>query len=487
MNVPAPWSCQVMSMFAMSLAGLHSLALTGFGVVVAATYMPYSLLHPATPEQAVACSCILLASAFSEQRLAWLVCERQAHDLGYKMLNTTATQHQDAWCSHNLSPRSVAVDIPDSGTEEPGTRRKHSDDFEERCYSGAHTLGSSRLSLANYVISRLSPSDAGSQPSMADYVFSRLLSDPSAAVRARGHQQRHRFASAQVQMPGAATHEAPRFSRQEQDVERIGSSEEPTGALFGQGFEGGGIPNVAEPTHEPGGWWSSGKGSEYEALLAESSPPQKASLNFSNGSDTPGPKVPDREVSWQGRFAEPPASPPASIPEPERPVVLRGIKMAGFKLPELNVLFVENTDPDMMVNGRETYWSEEKHYFLYRSEATSTWGAAKARRLQAVRDGTSNGVAHSPEGFEIWDQTAVIAHSKRGWREWDADKKIWENRAGSGVERRGKVRPKAPPTEKACQAGCSMFLMCNRECQTDDAKAKDVSGSPKAEITPEIS
>jgi len=295
------------------------------------------------------------------------------------------------------------------------------------------------------------------------------------------------FASAQVQLPGAATHEAPCFSRQEHDVGRIGSSEEPTGALFGQGFEGGGVPNVAEPTQEPAGWWSSGKGSEYQALLAESSPPQKASVNCSNGSDTPGPKAPDREVSWQGRFAEPATSPPASIPEPERPVVLRGIKMAGFKLAELNVLFVENTDPDMMVNGRETYWSEEKDYFLYRSEATSTWGAAKARRLQAVRDGTSNGVAHSPEGFEIWDQTAVIAHSKRGWREWYADTKVWENRPGSGVERRGKVRPKAPPTEKACQAGCSMFLMCNRECQTDDAKAKDVSGSPKSEITPEIS
>lgn len=486
----APWSCQVMSMFAMSLAGLHSLALTGFGLSVVSTSLPYSLLPPATREQAVACCCILVASAFSEQRVAWLVCERQAHEFGYKMLNSTATQHEDTWCSQRLSPRSVAVDRQESCAEEAGALRNNTEDFEESCYSGPHTFGSSRLSLADYVISRLSPSDASSQPSMADFVFSRLLADPSAAARARGQQPRHRFAASQVEMPGAATHEAPCFSRQEQVLERGGSSlqEEPSGELFGQGYQGGGIPNVNEPSQEPTGWWTSGRGSEYQALLPEASPQRKAALNFSNLSQTPGSKSPDREVSCgdllQPRFAEPPASPPASIPEPERPVVLRGIKMAGFQLAELNVLFVEDTDPDKMVNGRETYWSEDNNYFLYRSQATSTWGAAKARRLQAVRDGTSNGVAHSPEGFEIWDTQAVIAHSKRGWREWDADQSKWVNRAGSGVERRGKVRPKASPLEKACQAKPDT---CSQACQTDGMKVQDASGSSIAEITPEKS
>jgi len=489
-EMSATWSCQVLSMFAMSFAGLHSLALAGFGMVMAISTLLFRFDW--TCEQAVACCCIFATASFSEQRLAWFVCERRAHDFGYKALNSTATQHEDVCCGHRLSPRSVAVDHHDSGPEDTVPRGNDSDDFEESCYSGGNTIGSSRLSLADYVISRLSPSDAASQPSMAGYVFSRLLANPAAASRAaRGSPQRHRFAAAQVQMPGAASHEAPLFSRHEQ-IERAGSTltEEPSGSLFGQGFEGGAIPEVAEPSREPAGWWASGKGGgEYQAMLPEGSP-QKAALNFSSGSDTPGPKAPDTEVSCPNdedlrpRFAEPPASPPASIPEPEKPVVLRGIKMAGFQLAELNVLFVESTDRDTTVNGRETYWSAANDYFLYRSEATSTWGAAKARRLQAVRDGTSNGVAHSPEGFEIWDSQAVIAHSKRGWREWDSEHSKWVNRPGSGVESRGKVRPKASPLEKASQAKPET---CNQGCQTDAMKKKDVPGSPIAEITPETS
>jgi len=496
----APWSCQVMSMFAMSLAGLHSLALVAFGIVVAATSLLFRFEW--TPEKVVACFCILGASAFSEQRVAWLVCERQDPHFGYKALNSSATQYEDAWCSQRLSPRGVAVDHVESGAEDAVTPRgsprgNHSDGLEESCYSGPQTLGSSRLSLADYVISRLSPSDASQQPSMADYLFSRL-SDPSPAARAQRASPRHRFAAAQVQMPGAATHEAPSFSRQEQAGRDESSlQEESSGPLFGRGYEGGAPPNVAEPTQEPSGWWSSGKRSDYQALLPDASPPQRPAQArliqraspATNGSETPRRKLPDTEVqphndSRQPRFAEPPVSPPASIPEPERPVVLRGIKMAGFRLADLNVLFVESTDPDTKVNGRETYWSAANDYFLYRSEATSTWGAAKARRLQAVRDGTSNGVVHSPEGFEIWDSQAVIAHSKRGWREWDPEQSKWVMRAGSGVESRGKVRPKASPLEKASQAQPET---CNRECQTDTLKGKGVLGSPIAEITPETS
>merc|ERR1711972_254671 len=138
----------------------------------------------------------------------------------------------------------------------------------------------------------------------------------------------------------------------------------------------------------------------------------------------------------------------------ERKVVFRGVKLTGFRNSGLNELFVENADDEFMINGRETYWSSSGDYFLYRSESTNTWGAAKAKRFKQVRDGSSNGVAHSPENFEIWQTAAMLA--KKAWREWDAEENKWVTRQGSGVESRGKVRKKDAPFEKGTQTELSV-------------------------------
>lgn len=129
--------------------------------------------------------------------------------------------------------------------------------------------------------------------------------------------------------------------------------------------------------------------------------------------------------------------------------VLRAIKLSGFRNQALNDVFVENHDPEVLVGGRETYWSYAGDFFLYRSESTNTWGAAKAKRFAQVKEGKGNGVAHSPEGFEIWQQGSALA--KKPWREWDAEVKKWMLRTGSGVESRGKVRKKESPPEKGTQ------------------------------------
>jgi len=125
----------------------------------------------------------------------------------------------------------------------------------------------------------------------------------------------------------------------------------------------------------------------------------------------------------------------------------RGVKLRGFKDDGLNVLFVENTESQCQVNGRETYWSTTGDFFLYRSASTNTWGAARAKRFSQVKTGNSNGVAHSPEGFEIWDMDKSA--SPRPWREWDAEAGKWLTRPGAGVESRGKVRKKDNPAEKS--------------------------------------
>eukprot|EP00930_Biecheleria_cincta_P016724 TRINITY_DN13496_c0_g1_i3.p1 TRINITY_DN13496_c0_g1~~TRINITY_DN13496_c0_g1_i3.p1 ORF type:complete len:522 (+),score=54.26 TRINITY_DN13496_c0_g1_i3:84-1649(+) len=125
---------------------------------------------------------------------------------------------------------------------------------------------------------------------------------------------------------------------------------------------------------------------------------------------------------------------------------LRGVKLGGFENQELNVLFVEKTDPRLVVNGRETYWPASAAFFIYRSASTNTWGVGKAKRFQQIKEGKSNGLAHSPEAYELWLDVNEIpstpANSKKSWREWDVEGDKWVHRPGAGVLSRGKVRPK---------------------------------------------
>lgn len=125
---------------------------------------------------------------------------------------------------------------------------------------------------------------------------------------------------------------------------------------------------------------------------------------------------------------------------------LRGVKLGGFENNELNALFVEKTDPRLVVNGRETYWPASAAFFIYRSASTNTWGVGKAKRFQQIKEGKSNGLAHSPESYELWLDVNEIpstpASSKKSWREWDMEANKWVQRPGAGVLSRGKVRPK---------------------------------------------
>jgi len=143
-----------------------------------------------------------------------------------------------------------------------------------------------------------------------------------------------------------------------------------------------------------------------------------------------------------------PCSPTSSQKSPQ--TQFRAVKMTGFKNPGLNDMFIENSEPSYVINERETYWSSKGDFFLYRSAATNTWGAAKAKRFQNIKDGKSNGVAHSPEGFGLWDSGKAV-QMKKAWREWDADASKWMTRQGSGVESRGKVRKKEQNVEKSTQ------------------------------------
>lgn len=149
---------------------------------------------------------------------------------------------------------------------------------------------------------------------------------------------------------------------------------------------------------------------------------------------------------------------------------LRGVKLAGFKNPDMNSLFVEKNDPRLMVNERETYWPASGKFFIYRSVSTNTWGVGKATRFLAIKDGKSNGRAHSPKGFELWLDVNEIQHSanaNKSWREWDAEANAWKRRAGAGVLSRGKVRPKFGPQSLDAEVQTIRVEVVQQAMQTD--------------------
>eukprot|EP00930_Biecheleria_cincta_P099979 TRINITY_DN91593_c0_g1_i1.p1 TRINITY_DN91593_c0_g1~~TRINITY_DN91593_c0_g1_i1.p1 ORF type:complete len:550 (-),score=70.81 TRINITY_DN91593_c0_g1_i1:91-1740(-) len=131
---------------------------------------------------------------------------------------------------------------------------------------------------------------------------------------------------------------------------------------------------------------------------------------------------------------------------PRTSVSLRGVKLHGFQNPGINVLFVERKSPLFEMDGRETYWNASQEFFIYRSASTNTWGVAKGKRFKQVKENKSNGIAHSPEGYEIWldgpETNLDPPLTRKNWREWDAAESKWAPRVGAGVLTRGKVRPK---------------------------------------------
>lgn len=356
---------QVLAIAAMSAAGIHTVALAGF-MIISVAAAPF-LDSTWKPEQVLVCIYVLGLGSFTECRVAQLYCEWQTHHMGYKALNLTSS-NQDGYLGFTTAKSSQIDPLVEDAPE-----------------------SASRSSLANYVLSRLSPHDMSLRSSMADYVFSRLLPvHPVSQTRPK-----QRFAASQVQVPGAATHEPPLFSDK---VDQYGC-----------------IPALAQAPPHP------------EPVQQKPKP----GLEFQHVETT--------------RSTQPLGTPPSS----ECPSVLRGVKLTGFHCIELNVLFVENPEPAFVVNGRETYWSSVSDYFLYHSSTTNTWGAAKVKWFQQVQSGQNNSVARSPKGYEIWNVSAMPA--KKNWIEWDADVGKWETRPGSGVESRGKVRPKTAPMDVAVQ------------------------------------
>jgi len=317
----------------------------------------------------------------------------------------------------------------------------------------------SRASLADYVLSKMAPSKASRTTSVGEYAFSRLQQAGEESPRDRAGPC---FTGLQLGMPMAASHEAPLFTQRESSraLLRGGIPEGPleTSPLphmqtaredsrsqremrLQEAAQQQPQPQQTEPLSPPL--------SRLPPVLGEAAPTQSQDVQ-TIASPLPSPEV--RQEKTPQERSPPSRSPPSPASVATRVgsnTHVRAIKLSGFHNSALNDVFVENHDPEYMVNGRETYWSYTGDFFLYRSESTNTWGAAKAKRLVQVREGKGNGVAHSPEGFEIWQQGAVSA--KKAWREWDTETKKWTLRTGSGVESRGKVRKKESPPEKGTQ------------------------------------
>jgi len=457
-------TAQVMPVCGMAAAGIHSSVLGGFLVASAisrAVLAPHSdgeveeqrqLLGP-VGQLATLCYVIVVIFAV-ERRIAQLVHDSNANVYSYKALNLLSNHSGGQVPRPADDGRGNLIYYTDTGSTQPAWRPFRTSHgggtgSGDEATALPATSVSSRSSLADYVLSKMLPDKRVN--SVGDYVFSRLLEpspeeegSPGLDPEAGGP----RLQGLQVCMPKAADHEAPMFRESSRTLRRKpADGEGPVGVesqpltwqsplprpdLDDQREDGLDMEHLQ--TLRPGGERSRTCTRHSRSAVFPDEPPEEGA-----------------SAAWlpqtPGTCITSPQTPRTTLQRLGSSKVSRAVKLTGFRNLALNELFVENREPEFHISGAETYWSYGGDYFLYRSPATNTWGAAKARRFAQVREGRSNGVAHSPEGFEIWQ----LKTTKKAWREWDTELRQWTARPGSGVESRGKVRKKDGPVEKAVQ------------------------------------
>eukprot|EP00933_Yihiella_yeosuensis_P074046 TRINITY_DN82880_c0_g1_i1.p1 TRINITY_DN82880_c0_g1~~TRINITY_DN82880_c0_g1_i1.p1 ORF type:complete len:542 (-),score=95.85 TRINITY_DN82880_c0_g1_i1:172-1797(-) len=293
--------------------------------------------------------------------------------------------------SQDASRMSVADPMNSRFTSEtlPLSRGGNGSDLEDGYYPPGKD--SSALGLVDQFMTRFGGNVGGGG------LFATGGSSSGATASGKSAAVRSRISPEQVLLPGAAGHEAPLFS----DADKVDTATEAAETEFR---------------------------SEYSAGTLASSMQQKGGPGASAQSLDPG------------------------SPTNSSGIYLRGVVLSGFKNSGINKLFVERPAAKFKVNGRESYWAASNEYFLYKSINTGTWGVGKAKRFEQIKAGKSNGLAHSPEGFEIWvegNDPAGIA--TKSWREWDIEGNKWASRAGAGVQSRGKVKPKNNATDSSNQ------------------------------------
>ncbi|CAE7644919.1 SKI2 [Symbiodinium pilosum] len=375
----------------MAVAGVNVWILLGF-VLISYGTAPY-VAYAWTNDQLLVCLYVLFAMMLVEHRATLMQSRSNLQQSGYKALisaDDPASAHASRGPVDPLSSRFTADTLSRAGG--------NNSDAED----GATPLPPEGEDMAflNGLWNRLREQRSTGPISS---IFARLTNGQR-SVASTSSGPRHRFSADKVQQPGAAVHEAPYFAEREME-------------FLMQDLESG----------------TGSQGLERRPMLL------KSQTNESLGS-LPFPGSPAGGGSSPlGRF---PNSPAGSITGASRQY-FKAVKLGGFQNPHLNVLFVERPAREFQVNERETYWPASGYYFIYRSRSTNTWGIAKAKRFEAVKESKSNGVAHSPEGFELWLEANERQPAQRkNWREWDLQLGKWVSRSEAGVISRGKVRPK---------------------------------------------
>jgi len=402
-SVTAP-SGPALATLTMAAAGVNVWILLGF-VVISYGTAPY-VAYAWTTDQLLVCLYVLFLMLLIEHRATLLQGRSGLQQSGYKAL-ISAEDAASAQASRGpvdpLSSRFTADTLSRTG----GTNSDAEDNATPPPVEGQD------FAFLNGLWARIREQKSSGPMSS---IFARLTTGQR-SVASTSAAPRHRFAADKVQQPGAAVHEAPYFSEREmeflmQDVE--------TGL-------------------------DSQRSERQPMLIKTTTDESMGSLPFPGSPMQGGSPLP----SPTDRFMN---SPGGSLSGSTRQQ-FQAVKLGGFQNPQLNALFVERNSPEFRVNGRETYWPASGQYFIYRSAGTNTWGIAKARRFQAVKDAKSNGVAHSPSGFELWLEADERQPSQRkGWREWDIQQSKWVQRPEAGVVSRGKVRPKAGVTLPKAEA-----------------------------------
>lgn len=133
---------------------------------------------------------------------------------------------------------------------------------------------------------------------------------------------------------------------------------------------------------------------------------------------------------WDGKaWSQRPAAGVANLAEG---APARSVTLAGFRGGTLNARYLEVRHPKFTIAGKETYWSEDRAYFLFWCKVEKRWKGSRAADFAGNRGGASKAIIAAPASMDVLSPSLL-----KGWHEWDG--KGWALLKEGGVATLGVV------------------------------------------------
>lgn len=94
----------------------------------------------------------------------------------------------------------------------------------------------------------------------------------------------------------------------------------------------------------------------------------------------------------------------------------RALTLSGFVGDALNARYLEVRQTKFTIGGKETFWSEDRGYFLFWCRNEKRWKGSRATDFLGNREGASKAIIAAPVNADLLSPSLI-----KGWHEWDGN------------------------------------------------------------------